>query len=311
MNRRKLLGGLSISGLLPQSVFGQMNVEQDMKLIDSQGIQLATQAFGSPSDPAMVLVMGATASMLGWPDGFCEALAAQGLRVIRFDHRDTGLSTTMPPGEATYPVEEMAGDVIAVMDAYELKTAHLVGMSLGGLLSQIVALDHPERVTTVTLIASEPLGWDGEPLPHIAPSFMEHFGTIAELDWNDKGAVTNFLVEIDRLSSGIRAPFDEQWSADRARRVQDRSESLASMFNHASVGIAQDWTGRFREILQPVLVIHGNEDPVLPLPNGRALAAGIPDAELLVLDGVGHELPSAIWERVASAIAGMVKADRN
>lgn len=99
-------------------------------------------------------------SMLGWPDGFCEAL-----RVIRFDHRDTGGSTTIPPGEAGYTVEDMASDIVAVIEAYGLEAANLVGMSLGGLLSQIVAVDHPERVSSPTLIASEPLGWDGEPLP--------------------------------------------------------------------------------------------------------------------------------------------------
>lgn len=311
MDRRKFFGVLPALWLLPQFAFGQMNLEHDMKMIESQGLQIATQTFGSPGDPTLVLVMGATASMLGWPDGFCEALASNGLRVIRFDHRDTGRSTTVPPGEAAYTVEEMANDVIAVMDAYKLETTNLVGMSLGGLLSQIVALERPERVTTVTLIASEPLGWDGETLPHIAPAFMEHLGTLADLDWSDADAVTDFLVEIDRLSIGTYAPFDAQWAADRVRRVLERSKSPVSMFNHASVDTSQDWTGRFREILQPALVIHGSEDPILPLPNGRALAAGIPDAELLVLDGVGHELPSVVWEPVADAIARKVIADRN
>ena len=277
-----------------------------MLMVRNGDVRLVSQSFGDPSDPPVLLVMGATASMLGWPDGFCEALAAEGLRVIRFDHRDTGGSTTIPPGEAGYTVEDMANDIVAVIEAYGLEAANLVGMSLGGLLSQIVAVDHPERVSSLTLIASEPLGWDGEPLPHISPAFMEHFGTVADLDWTDADAVTAFLVEIDKLSSGSGAPFDTNRSADRARQVQARSECLASMFNHATVESERDWTGRFREISQPVLVVHGSEDPVLPLPNGQALRDGIEGAELLLLEGVGHELPERAWEPISDAIARMV-----
>lgn len=277
-----------------------------MLMVRNGDVRLVLQSFGDPSDPPVLLVMGATASMLGWPDGFCEALAAEGLRVIRFDHRDTGGSTTIPPGEAGYTVEDIANDIVAVIEAYGLEAANLVGMSLGGLLSQIVAVDHPERVSSLTLIASEPLGWDGEPLPHISPAFMEHFGTVADLDWTDADAVTAFLVEIDKLSSGSGAPFDTNRSADRARQVQARSECLASMFNHATVESERDWTGRFREISQPVLVVHGSEDPVLPLPNGQTLRDGIEGAELLLLEGVGHELPERAWEPISDAIARMV-----
>ena len=277
--------------------------------VESGGGTLAAQSLGWDENPTVLMVMGATASSLGWPDGFCEALAARGLRVVRFDYRDTGRSTTAPPGQGTYAAEDMAQDVLSVMDAYGLEEANLVGMSLGGLLSQIVAVDRPERVRSLTLIASEPLGWDGEPLPHISSAFMEHFGTVADLDWTDTEAVTAFLVEIDRLSSGSGAPFDAGWSADRARRVQARSESVASMFNHATAALAEDWTGRFRDIAQPALVVHGDEDPVLPLPNGEALRDGIEGAELLVLEGVGHELPERAWQPVADAIARMVAGD--
>lgn len=310
MRRLWMAAGIGLATLSGSfTMADEARIEETM-IVQSNGVELATQSFGAENDPMVLLVMGATASMLGWPDGFCEALAANGLRVVRFDHRDTGHSTTVAPGEADYTVEDMAGDVVAVMDAYELETANLVGMSLGGLLSQIVALDHPDRVQTVTLIASEPLGWDEDALPHIAPAFMEHFGTVADLDWSNADAVTDFLVEIDRLSSGSRVPFDAQWATDRVRRVLERSESPASMFNHASVATTGDWTGRFREISQPVLVVHGSEDTVLPLPNGQALATGINDTELLTLDGVGHELPSAAWQPVAEAITRTVTADR-
>lgn len=264
---------------------------------------LATEAFGDPADPPLLLVMGATSSMLGWPDGLCEALAGRAVFVIRFDHRDTGRSTTAPPGPPSYDVEDMAADVVAIMDAYGLPKAGLAGMSLGGLIAQMVALDHPDRVTALTLIASEPLGWDGGPLPHIAPSILEHFGRLGGLDWADEDAVAEFLVELDRLCAAGDPAFDAAASRRSVARVLDRTDSPASMFNHAVLSTRRDWTGRFRSVAAPVLVIHGEDDPVLPLPNGRALVDGIARASLVVMEGVGHALPPRIWPRLADRIA--------
>lgn len=278
-----------------------------MRLIDNQGVTLATEAFGRPGDPALVLVMGATASMLGWPDDFCAALAGQGLHVIRFDHRDTGQSTTVPPGAATYAVEDMAGDVLAVMDAHGLERAHLVGMSLGGYIAQMLALTAPGRVASLTLIGSEPLGWDGGPLPHISDAFLAHFAALRALDWTDRAAVAAFLVETDRLCAGSGRPFEADAARARAQRALDRTDSPASMFNHATAAVRQDWTGRFRDIACPVLVIHGAEDPILPVANGQAIAEGISGAELLVLPGVGHELPPQLFAMLADRIAAHVR----
>ena len=274
-----------------------------MRSVEHRGVTLATEAFGSPADPPLLLVMGATASMLGWPDELCTELAGRGLYVIRFDHRDTGESTTVPPGEAAYTVEDMAGDVIAILDAFGLDTAHLAGMSLGGYIAQMVALEHPGRVASLTLIASEPLGWDGAPLPQISSAFLDHFGALAALDWSDRGAVTEFLVESERLCAGSAVPFDEDRERARVGRVLARTESPASMFNHGTLTTREDWTGRFREIACPVLVIHGAEDPILPVENGRALAAGIVGAALLVLPGIGHELPLPEIPGIADRIA--------
>lgn len=151
------------------------------RMIDSRGVRLATESFGTrsptrpgaPAPAAIVLVMGATASRLGWPDALCAGLAAAGRFVVRYDHRDAGASTTRPPGETDYTIEDLADDLVAVLDAYDLPSAHLVGMSLGGTLSQMVALDHPARVRSLTLIASEPLGWDGPPLPGLSPAILD------------------------------------------------------------------------------------------------------------------------------------------
>ncbi|WP_232816425.1 alpha/beta fold hydrolase [Paracoccus zhejiangensis] len=267
-----------------------------------------TETLGQPGDPAVVLVMGATASMLGWPDDFCTALVERGLFVIRFDHRDTGGSTTLPPGEATYAVEDMAGDVLAILDAYGLARAHVVGMSLGGYIAQMLTLKHPDRAASLVLIASEPLGWDGAPLPHISGAFLDHFAGLGTLDWTDDAAVTEFLLASERLSAGTAVPFDEQGQRSRIARVLARTDSPASMFNHAGLTLREDWTGRFRDIAGPVSVIHGDEDPILPVANGRAIAEGIAGARLLLLPGIGHELPSPVLPLIADEIAAQVRA---
>ena len=264
------------------------------KTVTSAGIDIATEAFGSPSDPAIVLIMGSTASMLGWPDALCHGLAEQGFYVIRFDHRDTGQTTTVPPGEATYVVEDMASDVMAILDAYGLPQATLMGMSLGGYIAQMVALKHPDRVHSLILYASEPLGWDGPDLPYIAPEFLDHFSQLSSLDWSDQDAVTDFLLTIERLSHSTRMAFDEQATRQRIHQVLQRAIQPASMFNHAALTTREDWTGRLRDLSCPTLILHGELDPILPPDNARALNATIEGSELLIVPRLGHALPDAI-----------------
>jgi pimeloyl-ACP methyl ester carboxylesterase len=186
-------------------------------------------------------------------------------------------------------------------------SAHLVGMSLGGYIAQMLALTAPGRVASLTLIGSEPLGWDGGPLPHISDAFLAHFAALGALDWTDRAAVAAFLVETDRLCVGSGRPFEADAARARAMRVLDRTDSPVSMFNHATAAVRQDWTGRFRDIACPVLVIHGAEDPILPVANGQAIAEGISGAELLVLPGVGHELPPQLFAMLADRIAAHVR----
>ena len=267
-----------------------------------------TEGFGQPEDPALLLVMGATASMLGWPDAICTALADRGFFVIRFDHRDTGQSTTSAPGTAAYTVEDMADDALAILDAYGIGRAHVAGMSLGGYIAQMLAVGHPARIRTLTLIASEPLGWDGAPLPHISDAFLDHFAALGTLDWSDTEAVTAFLLESERLCAGTAVPFDAPRHRARIARVLARTDSPASMFNHGTLTIRHDWTGRVREIGCPTLVLHGAVDPILPLANGEALAAAIPGADLLVLPGIGHELPAPLYATLATQIAHHARA---
>ncbi len=278
-----------------------------MKMVRTRGVNLATQSFGSPGDPAILLVMGATASMLGWPEALCTGLADRGLYVIRFDHRDTGRSTTVQPGEASYSVEDLAQDVIGILDSYSLQQSTLMGMSLGGYIAQIVALTHPQRVRSMVLMGSEPLGWDGPELPLISPALLGHFGDLPKLDWSNTEMVVDFLLTIERLCQGTGRTLDEAGVRAHIEVVVERAVNPASMFNHATLSTREDWTGRYREIASPTLVIHGEDDPVLPLENGRAIAAGIAGAELKLLPGIGHELPPAILPEIVDRVATHVR----
>lgn len=275
--------------------------------LDVAGVEIAAQTFGDNEDVAVVLAMGATASMLWWPDSLCESIAQAGYRVIRYDHRDTGQSTTGSPGDPTYTVEDLTADLIGVLNALAIDSAHLVGMSLGGYISQIAALSYPDRVRSLVLIGSEPLGDSGD-LPGIDDRFMLHFGSMADLDWADHVAVEAFLVEIGRLSAGTPERFDESGTRERVRAEIARSIDIASAFNHAMVSVTGDWTDAVDRITKPTLVIHGENDPILPLPNGRALSSRIGGARLHVLDEAGHELNPLDLDEISNAITSFLCA---
>lgn len=255
-------------------------------------VTLASQCFGDSSGHPVVLIMGATASMLWWPEPLCERLAAAGNHVIRYDHRDTGESTSTALGDVRYRVEDLVDDLIAVLDVHGLESAHLVGMSLGGYIAQIAALAHPDRVRSLTLIASEPLG--GIPdSGGIDPAFMEHFATMEHLDWSDRDQVAAFMVGIARLSTGAGRTFDADAAARRVVAEIDRAESIESAFNHSMISADESWNGRLNEIDVPVLVIHGSDDPIIPVANAHVIAAQARDARTVILDGAGHELNDA------------------
>lgn len=270
---------------------------------------LAIETFGNRLDPPVVLVMGATASMLWWPESWCSTIAEHGFFVVRYDHRDTGRSTTRDPGEATYSAEDLADDLVTILDALELGPAHLVGMSLGGYISQIVAVTHRDRVATLTLIASEPLGVEPGTLPGIDDRFLDHFSTFADLDWQNTEEVEQFLVEIGRLSAGTPERFDEAATRQRVRDEIERASTIASAFNHSNVIARDDWTDATRDITQPTLVIHGALDPIIPLPNGHALADLIRGARLHVLPDAGHELNSLDLDDLTSTLTAFLAAN--
>lgn len=271
------------------------------RTIDRGGVSLHTQSFGDPAAPAIQMIMGATASMLWWPDELCRSLARAGRFVIRYDNRDTGRSTTYRPGPPPYTVDDMADDAVAILDGYELARAHLVGMSLGGIVAQLAALKHPGRILSLTLIGTSAVDEDDPDLPPIEPALLEHFARAETLDWQDRNAVVDFHVESFRISAGPQARFDDARARSLAGREHDRALNPRSALNHAMLAGGEQWAGRLSEIEAPALVIHGRHDPINSLQHGRKLAARLPSSRLVELDA-GHELNERDWDRIVDEI---------
>lgn len=272
------------------------------KQISINGVHLFSESFGSPDDTPILLIMGATASAIWWPEAFCRQLAAVGRYVIRYDHRDTGCSTSYEPGQINYSVEDLADDAFGVLDGYGLQSAHLVGMSLGGYLSQLMALKHPQRIKSLTLIASERLAETDPTIPGIDPSVLNYHAKASELDWTNREAVVEYQVEAWRLLSGSAHPFDESAIRELVIADFDRTPNPTTAFNHALLQGGEKWLNRLAAIAAPTLIIHGTEDLVLPYAHALALKAEIPNAELLTLPGTGHELHRNDWFIMIEAI---------
>jgi len=269
--------------------------------ITANGVKLWTEAFGDSGDPAVLLIMGATVSMLGWDERFCQQLASGGRYVIRYDNRDTGRSVTYEPGKPQYTLQDLVDDAVGVLDAYRLVRAHLVGMSLGGMIAQLVAIRRPERVATLTLIASSPHGPEDPDLPPMAEKVQSYFAGARDVDWSNEASVVDFLVRGTQVISGSARPFDEAAARDFVVREMGRASNYASRGNHALIS-SDRWRERLGVIRVSTLVIHGSDDPVLPVGHGVALAREIPGASLLTLEGMGHELHPADWDTILRAI---------
>jgi pimeloyl-ACP methyl ester carboxylesterase len=244
------------------------------------------ETFGDNADPALVLIHGGGNTMLSWHDDLCERLAAGGRFVVRYDQRGSG-----------YP--ELVAECVALLDTRGLARAHLVGISLGAAIAQLMALDHPDRVATLTLASATP-GGPAHPAPDL-PGPSRALPWPPDPDWGDRAAVIDFLVEAERPYAHS---FDERTAREIAARVVDHRPDLeAYMTDTAEFDVGEPWRQRLGEITAPTLVVHGTEDPLFPLAHGEALAREIPGAELLALEHTGHEyFPRATWEVVVPAL---------
>jgi len=228
------------------------------------------ESFGDPADPAILLVNGLGSQMTRWPEAFCALLVDAGYRALRFDNRDTGLSTWFGENDA-YTLEDMAADAMAVLDAAGVETAHVAGVSMGGMISQVIAADHGRRTLSLTSIMST----------SSAPGLPQD-------------------------------PWPEGALAERARAEAERAWNPAGSGRQMrAVGATGDRSPRLARITAPTVVLHGADDPLLPAEGGRDTAAKIPGAELRIVEGMGHDLPPALFGIVADAIlAAATRAGR-
>ena len=276
-------------------------------IVRANGVDLCVEAFGDPSDLAIVLIHGGGGSMMSWEDDLCERLAGGRRLVIRYDGRDAGRSAMSEPGAPRYSLRDLAADAVGLLDALGLPRAHLVGMSVGAAIAQLVALDRRDRVATLTLAAATP-GGPGHAQPDLPPMSEELAACFAaepaEPDWADRAAVIEYLVDLERPFAARSRPFDEVAARAVAARFVDHGADIRASLTNAFFPDAGDpWRRRLGSVAAPTLVVHGTEDPMFPLAHGHALADEIPGAELLALERTGHEyFPRVTWDVVVPAI---------
>jgi pimeloyl-ACP methyl ester carboxylesterase len=283
----------------------------------ANGIELAYETFGDAEAPAMLLVMGLGSQMIHWDEEFCELLAARGFHVIRYDNRDVGHSSRIDAriglaealagsGEAPYAIADMAGDAVGLLDAIGSSAAHVVGVSMGGMIAQQIAIDHPDRVLSLCSIMSAPGdGRSGMPRPEAAQ-------VLVETRPNEREAVAEHHVRIFQAIGSPGFPPDLEQLRERGRLAFDRGISPDGFVRQLAAIIgAPDRTEALGAVRVPTLVIHGRADPLVDVSGGEATARAVPDARLMLFDGMGHDLPRELWEEIVEAIAANAAAARS
>lgn len=270
------------------------------KIILFNDVHICTESFGDINNPTILLIMGAQASMIWWEEEFCNRLSNQGFHVIRYDNRDVGKSITYEYGHPEYTFEDLADDAIQILDAFKVDRAHIVGMSMGGIIAQIVALKHPSRVLTISLIMTS--NFDSC-LPRKDSKVTEALDELKIINWQNKDEVLEYFIKKSKVLIGSKHIFDEEKIRRLNKEEYDRATNLQSMENHGLIKGWGSYLSRTAEINTPTLVIHGTEDPIIPYEHGVHLSKIIPDAVLVTLYGSGHELHNNDWDAIINAIS--------
>ena len=260
------------------------------------GVQIHSEVFepmpGAPEAGAVLLVSGADSHCTRWTSAFIQPLLDLGHRVVRYDHRDSGLSTKVP-ADVGYTLADLADDACAVMDEHGILRAHVIGRSMGGMVGQVMALDHADRVATLTLLCSSP-GLGDESLPSAADWLVDRMAerlfAPPAVSHTERVA---WIVELDEMFAGDRYPIT---TAERIRTASDEVERCwyPESGHGPAVNSSPSRLGRLAGISLPTLVVHGTADPVFPVEHALALADGIPDAGLWLVEGLGHEVPDGL-----------------
>ncbi len=288
-----------------------------MSNIEANGIRIEYDTFGDASRPPILLVIGLGGQLIDWDNALCADLAAKGLYVIRFDNRDSGLTTKlgdagMPdimkafgatlqgiPMNVPYTLDDMAQDAVALLDSLGIEKAHICGMSMGGMIAQTVAIRHPRRLLSITSIYSS----TGNPeLPQPKPEIMQLILTPPP---REREAAIEFSVNLFKAIAGTGFPFDEAWVRDLSARRYDRAfcpEGVGRQFTAALTH--GNRKPALASVRVPTLIIHGDEDPLVPLEAGKDTADAIPGAKLMVIKGMGHDLPhEGAWPEIMNAVS--------
>lgn len=287
-----------------------------MPIIKANGIEICYETIGNKEHPAILLFGGLGWQLVSWGDAFCEELASSGFFVVRFDSRDAGLSTwfsesgvpdiaamfkDVQAGEtpkAPYSIDDMADDAIALMDQLGLNNAHVCGTSMGGIIAQAMAINHPERVLSLTCIGTT----TGNPNLPLATGEAMEVSSAPRVD--DREAAAQRAIDLNRVAGSPKYPTDRQVLVDRAYRAYDRafnvdgiSRQVAAVFAHG------DRRSKLQNLRVKSLIIHGLADRLVLPADGIDAHENIPGSELLLIEGMGHELPSGVWSQVISAIS--------
>jgi pimeloyl-ACP methyl ester carboxylesterase len=285
-------------------IFYKLKVMRE-KLVKKDGVVICTESFGEKENPAILLSAGATVSMLFWDEEFCKRLAEKGFFVIRYDNRDVGKSTNYEPGTTPYDIVDLVNDAITILDGYKVEKAHFVGVSLGGLVSQIAALEYSNRIESLTLMATGPWGDSDPDIPEMDTRILDFHAKAASVDWSDEENVVQYLLEGSRLMSGQK-PFDKDRAEKTIRAEFRRANNYISMFNHAILQGGETYYNRLNEIEQPVLIIHGSDDLIWHFKHALVLERELKNSKLMVLEGTGHELHYQDWDTIIDGITSFL-----
>jgi pimeloyl-ACP methyl ester carboxylesterase len=286
----------------------------------ANGIEIEYELVGSESGRPLLLIMGLGAQMILWDDEFCGQLAAGGHRVIRFDNRDVGLSTKLDHApapsplklmqarlagetlEVPYTLEDMADDAAGLLDALEIERAHVVGASMGGMIAQTLALRHRSRVRSLTSIMST----TGN--PNLPPATPEAMAVLLEPPPTERAAAIERGVAVSRVIGSPGFPFDEARIRERSARLYDRAFYPIGVARQlAAIVAGESRVEALGSLGVPALVIHGDADPLVPVEGGEDTCEAIPGAELLLIEGMGHDLPPETWPRITRAIGELTE----
>jgi pimeloyl-ACP methyl ester carboxylesterase len=291
--------------------------EQLASGVGPSAIDIAYERRGNPTDPVVLLIMGGGAQLVHWPEGFLAALLHRGLQVMRFDNRDAGRSThfhdaprpDLPAAlagdlsSAAYTLSDMAADAVGLLDALELDAAHVVGASLGGAIAQTLAIEHHARILSLTSMMSS-TGDTAVGQAH--PETLK--GLFGGPPATTRQAVIDRAVRVFGIIGSPAYPSDPAAIAERASLAWDRGHDEIGIARQGLAFVASgDRTARLQKLDVPALVIHGLSDTLVDASGGRATAAAIPGAELVLIDGMGHNLPPGLWERFADHIVEVVQ----